>query len=315
MRRVEYIDLNRIQPVGARVGYARIAKTRHVQQSAKPFDAQKVQRFSTVMGKAYDSARMALSNIDSAREVPVLSREGMEYSGFHQGSGEITVAELLQTDLPKYGLIVIDEIESSLHPRAQRRLIRELAEQCRNQEAQIILSTHSPYILEELPPESRMCILESKKTREIVSGISPEPAMTKMDDTQHAECDVYVEDDVASILVSEVLSAHGRDVFARCAVIPFGAANVGLALGQMVANKRFSRPSCVFLDGDSASGVGCVLLPGGDAPEHVVFKSLKAKNWGDVFARIGRDTSWVDEACSRAMNSGEHPRMDHFCCG
>ena len=130
--------------------------------------------------------------------------------------------------------------------------------------------------------------------------------MTKMDDTQHAECDVYVEDDVASILVSEVLSAHGRDVFARCAVIPFGAANVGLALGQMVANKRFSRPSCVFLDGDSASGVGCVLLPGGDAPEHVVFKSLKAKNWGDVFARIGRDTSWVDEACSRAMNSGEH---------
>ena len=165
MRRVEYIDLNRIQPVGARVGYARIAKTRHVQQSAKPFDAQKVQRFSTVMGKAYDSARMALSNIDSAREVPVLSREGMEYSGFHQGSGEITVAELLQTDLPKYGLIVIDEIESSLHPRAQRRLIRELAEQCRNQEAQIILSTHSPYILEELPP-SHACASWKARRRE-----------------------------------------------------------------------------------------------------------------------------------------------------
>ena len=306
IRRVEYIDLNRIQPVGARVGYARIAKTKHTQQSAKAFDAQKVQRFSTVMGKSYDSARMALSNIDKAREVPVLTREGVEYSGFHQGSGEITVAELLQTDLPKYGLVVIDEIESSLHPRAQRRLIRDLAEQCRQQEAQIIISTHSPYILEELPPEARVCILEGKETRQIVPGISPELAMTKMDDPMHPEADLYVEDHMAATMLSEVLSAHGRDVFARCAIIPFGAANVGHALGQMVANKRFPRPSCVFLDGDSAPGLGCIMLPGGDAPEQVIFKSLRARKWGDIFARIGRDSSWVEDACVRAMNSGEH---------
>ncbi len=305
-RRVEYIDLNRIQPVGARVGYARIAKTRHTQQSARAFDPHKVERFSRVMGKPYDSARMALSNIDKEREVPVLNREGMEYSGFHQGSGEITVAELLQTDLPKYGLVVIDEIESSLHPRAQRRLIRDLAEQCRNQEAQIIISTHSPYILEELPPEARMCILESKKTREIISGISPELAMTKMDDPMHPECDLYVEDIAAATMLSEILSAHGKEVFSRCAIVPFGAANVGHALGQMVANKRFPRPSCVFLDGDSAAGLGCVLLPGGDAPEQVVFKSLKTKKWGNIFARIGRDSSWVEDSCAHAMGSGDH---------
>jgi predicted ATPase len=156
VRRVQYIDLNRIQPVAARVGYARIAKTKHTEKSATPFDAQQVTRLSSVMGRTYDSARMALSNIDEGRDVPVISQRHREYSGFHQGSGENMVTELLQTDLPKYGLILIDEFESSLHPRAQRRLIRDLAEQCRARELQIIISTHSPYVLEELPIEARM---------------------------------------------------------------------------------------------------------------------------------------------------------------
>jgi len=128
-RRVEYIDLNRLQPVAARVGYARIAKTKHKEKSAKNFDQRQVQRLSQVMSRPYDSARMALSTIDEDRQVPVISLKNTEYSGYHQGSGETTVTELLQADLPKYGLVLIDEIESSLHPRAQRRLIRDLAEQ------------------------------------------------------------------------------------------------------------------------------------------------------------------------------------------
>ena len=320
IRRVQYIDLNRIQPVGTRVGYARIAKTRHEQASATSFDEQQVQRLSAVMGRHYDSARMALSNIDKVREVPVLNRQGAEYSGFHQGAGEITVTELLQTELPKYGLVLIDEIESSLHPRAQRRLIRDLAEQCRTQETQIILTTHSPYVLEELPPEARLCIVETQKTREIVSGISPQFAMTKMDDDRHPECDLYVEDAAAETMLAELLSAHGMEVFARCAIIPFGASNVGYALGQMASAKRFKRPTCIFLDGDCASGAGCVLLPGGDAPERVVFGALRNKAWGDIWARIGRDTSLVTDACTNAMTLADHHEWirfaaNHLRCG
>lgn len=46
---------------------------------------------------------------------------------------------------------------------AQRRLIRDLAEQCRIQECQIIITTHSPYVIDELPLEARICILRSSK--------------------------------------------------------------------------------------------------------------------------------------------------------
>jgi len=305
-RRVEYIDLNRIQPVGARVGYARIAKTKHLEKSSQAFGEVQLQRFSSVMGREYDSARMALSDIDDGREVPVISRAGNEYSGFHQGSGEITVAELLRKEIPKYSLLLIDEIESSLHPRAQRRLIRDLAEQCRVQEAQIILTTHSPYILEELPLEARIYILESGGIKGTVVGISPEFAMTKMDDDIHPECDLYVEDSAAQVMLEEILARHAKDVFMRCNIVPYGAANVGFSLGEMVSKNRFRRPTRVFSDGDMPDMPGCILLPGGDAPEQVVFKALKSQSWGNLWARVGRDISMVDDACSSAMTLNDH---------
>ncbi|WGJ15657.1 AAA family ATPase [Methylocapsa sp. D3K7] len=305
-RRVAYIDLSRLQPVSTRVGYARIAKNKHLEQSATPFTDDQVSRLSQIMGRDYDNARMAISTIDASREIPVLSKANQPYSGFHQGSGETTVAELLGTPLPQYGLILIDEIESSLHPRAQRRLIRDLAVAARDRECQIIVSTHSPYILEELPLSARIYILETGRTKEIVNGVSPQFAMTKMDDEQHPECELYVEDGRAAVFLSEILSRHARELFVRCSIIPYGAANLGVALGQMVQANRFPRPTRVFLDGDQGAAVGCLLLPGGDAPERVVFEKLQREKWRHLWTRIGRDIALVSDACERAMTLADH---------
>ena len=305
-RRVEYIDLSRLQPVGTRVGYARIAKSRHAEASATDFVEDQVSRLSEIMGRRYDYAKMALSDIDQNREIPVLSKSGRGYSGFHQGSGETTIAELIQSDLPRYGLILIDEIESSLHPRAQRRLMRDLATKARIQECQIILTTHSPSVLEELPLSARTYILETENGREIANGVSPQFAMTKMDDELHPECELYVEDVRSGIFLSEILSKHAKELFIRCAIVPYGSANLGVALGQLAHNRRFRRPTTVFLDGDQDVSLGCTTLPGGDAPERVVFQRLRKENWGHLWTRIGRDIADVSDACSRAMVLQNH---------
>jgi hypothetical protein len=184
------------------------------------------------------------------------------------------------------------------------------AEQCRIQECQIIITTHSPYIIDELPLEARICILRGNQggipVKEIVNGVSPEFAMTKMDDDIYPECDVYVEDDAARVYLEEILARYGESVIQRCQIIPYGAVNVGLSLGTMVANQRFPRPTCVFLDGDAEPGRGCQLLPGGDAPEQVVFKGLRAKAWADLWIRLARDGGMVHDACSKAMTLDHH---------
>jgi len=177
---------------------------------------------------------------------------------------------------------------------------------CRLRELQIILTTHSPYILEELPPEARAYIMTSGNQKQVVFGVSPDFAMTKMDEEIHPECDVYVEDDRAKLLIQEIIVNFSPDLMERIQIIPFGAASVGQALGQMVCKKKFPRPSVVFLDGDQAAAPGCILLPGGDAPERVVFEALKKKQWSLLDATISRDFATIADACIRSMTSTDH---------
>lgn len=305
-RSVEYVDLRRIQPVGARIGYAQLLKSGVVEGPFQPFDEQRLARLSQIVGKKYASAGISTTDAGVDKPIPVLEIEGLRYSGFHQGAGEIAAAELLAADYPKHGLVLIDEVETSLHPRAQRRLMRDLARIAREQELQIILTTHSPYVLDELPPEARIYLMDGAEGKAAVVGVSPEFAMTRMDDEQHPECDLYVEDPRAAILVSEILVEKDRDLLSRAKIIPYGAASVGLALGIMASQKRFPRPSLVFLDGDQEVAPGCIVLPGNDAPERVVFEGLQSKGWPDVAARIGRGTAETIDALNAAMALANH---------
>lgn len=305
-RSVEYVDLRRIQPVGARVGYAQLLKAGVVEGPFEEFDEQRLARLSQIVGKKYSGAGISFTDAGTDKPIPVLEIGGLRYSGFHQGAGEIAAAELLAADYQKHGLVLIDEIETSLHPRAQRRLMRDLARVAREHELQIILTTHSPYVLDELPPEARIYLMDGADGKAVVAGVSPEFAMTRMDDEQHPECDLYVEDPRAAILVAEALVAIDRDLLARSKLIPYGAASVGMALGIMASQKRFPRPSLVFIDGDQEAAAGCIVLPGGDAPERVVFEGLKAHGWPDVAIRIGRGPAETIDALNAAMSLSNH---------
>ena len=306
-RNVVFLDLSRIQPLSARTGYTKLANAGFKEVSAEPFDSVRLTRYSQIMGREYDAARMAMTSADPKRPVSVIGQHGKPYSGFHSGAGEITMAELIQADLPKHSLVLIDEIESSLHPRVQRRLISDLANKCRELDLQVILTTHSPYVLDELPPDARAHILVTPSgRREIVYGVSPAFAMSKMDDVPQIECDLYVEDPHAAAMLTEILAAHTPGVVSRCRTIPFGAASVGRALGEMIAGQKFPDASCVFLDGDQGTAVGCINLPGEDSPERVVFSALALENWLELNKRIGRSYPDTVDACARAMTLGDH---------
>jgi energy-coupling factor transporter ATP-binding protein EcfA2 len=70
-RQVEYIDLSRIQPVSARVGYSKLAKAQHKETTWTEFDQYRLGRFSQIMGRPYDLAKMSLTDADARRPVPV----------------------------------------------------------------------------------------------------------------------------------------------------------------------------------------------------------------------------------------------------
>jgi hypothetical protein len=149
-------------------------------------------------------------------------------------------------------------------------------------------------------------IRQQDGSRQVVTGVSPEFAMTKMDEERHPECDVYVEDPRSETLVNEILVEHKPTLWERCLGIPYGSAQVGYALGQMVASDRFPRPTVVFVDGDQETKDGCFVLPGGDAPERVVFHALDNVNWAKLHERLNRRYSDVADACKQAMTYADH---------
>jgi predicted ATPase len=315
VRPITYLDLRRTQPISARVGYKAIAKPNAQETDVVQFDDGQRARASTILGKQYDGARHATTNLDPNRRVPVLSASGVQYSGFHQGAGENAVADLLAQDLPDNALVLIDELETSLHPRAQRRIVRDFATLARQRNLQVLLTTHSPYVLEELPPEARLYISGGANQRIPMVGVSAEYAMTFMDDVQHPELDIYVEDRRAAILVEELLYKFAPQLARRVQITAFGAANVGQALGQMVAENRFSRPTLVILDGDQAQTAGVHLLPGGDAPERVVLSALAAAQYPGLAARTNRTHPALVDALTQAATLGDHHEWVNHAAG
>lgn len=306
-REVIYEDLSRLQPVATRVGYARIARAGVTEANSTAYNNDNVRRLSSILARTYSAAKSAISSIDATRPVTVLSANGQSYSGFHQGAGEMTVASIVNWNIPKNSLVLIDEVETSLHPRAQRRLLRDLAEIARLKGVQFILSTHSPYILEELPERARIQVSSENGAKVILRGVSPYFAMTKMDDAVHYEAEVYVEDRSAKALVDEILAAHLPDRFPTTLVTPCGPASVGKMLGQMVEAGRFARPTAVFLDSDQGVAPGCFLLPDeGLAPERLIFRDITNINYGDIPEMLKRDYADVAAAMTQAITLPDH---------
>ncbi len=57
---------------------------------------------------------------------------------------------LLHSSAPDVRLFLLDDVEQGLHPLAQRKLMQILKEFAQQHDRQIILTTHSPYIVDEL---------------------------------------------------------------------------------------------------------------------------------------------------------------------
>ena len=169
-RSVYFLDISRTLPLDATAGYAKIAKTATEEAGRDvELDNDYLGGLSYVLGQAYSRARFTGTNVNTDREVGLLTNRHGEISQFHQGAGEdsmLDVFKLLQ-NIPDQSLLVIDEVENSLHPQAQRRFIKYLLKLTRIKKLQVILSTHSPFVLEELPSIARIMLVKLTDEKDI----------------------------------------------------------------------------------------------------------------------------------------------------
>jgi predicted ATPase len=223
------------------------------------------------------------------------------YSAFNMGGGEGCVIELLflLMKLPPFGLLVVEEIESCLHPEAQIRLAAILIKIARQKKIQVICSTHSQVFLDALPRQARLLLLRENNDIVVVENPSTRFAVYQMTGEVQPELTIYCEDDVAAVLINETLTYSDRR---RLRVVDVGSD--ATVIKQAICHLRGDFPGqclCV-LDGDctpqqvrgwiaSERGADAELVPAfeilpGDSlsPERWVLSQLAHEDYRNQFA-------------------------------
>jgi len=289
-RQVFFLDISRTLPLDATAGYAKVAKLNSEIKTEEDVSISDdlLQAFSHILGGSYSRARFVYPQ--SQKEVGLLTNISGEISQYHQAAGEDEMLDFMRIieKIPETALVIVDEVEASLHPKAQRRFVNFLLRLARQKKLQIILSTHSPYILEELPPEGRILIQKlSNGEKDIQYGVSTNYAMGLIDDARHPDLYIYVEDKESATLVREIING-GEEFLRRIEVRPVGSSDVVKTLGRLSRQNKLPTKGLAIIDGDMGSDTDDYLaLPTDKAPEKFVFEGLKNKEWNNLDNRFG----------------------------
>ena len=118
---------------------------------------QRYQQVSIISAEGRDILFAEVKNNDEAR-----------YSEFHMSAGERTILRISK-DIANLedALVLIDEVESGLHPYTQQQLMLELQRLALRQRLQIIVASHSPVVLDSVPPEARLFLDRDEQTLDV----------------------------------------------------------------------------------------------------------------------------------------------------
>lgn len=210
------------------------------------------------------------------------------------------------------GILLIDEIDATLYPAAQKKLIEKLFRWSQDLNLQVIFTTHSLEILELLcekyPLSNDSKIIYLSKANGGVQNVQNEISIMEVINDLRVQvlsrpkpekiC-VFCEDNEAQLLTKYLLdkSISRNLVFQRKC---FGAGELlNLARNKLPQFKR-----CIFvLDGDQRKKVNrrmsnqVVFLPGNERPENIFYKYLKSIDPSDDF--WGKTGGYTKQVCFR----------------
>lgn len=208
-------------------------------------------KMGTIFNRAYNELNIHLAN--SGRQYPGLALGGTRYSALAMGAGEQRVLEILSAvfNSPKYGLILIDEIDLLLHTAALTQLIEILFQRATDKCLQIIFTTHREAVLElqdKVSIKHIHTVAAAGKTY-CFSNTKPD-ALRRLTGQQERPLEVFVEDEMALAIVEHELFRLKMKRVANITL--YGAATncFTLAAGLILSGGHNVDRQLFLLDGD-----------------------------------------------------------------
>ncbi|HVJ27008.1 MAG TPA: AAA family ATPase [Vicinamibacterales bacterium] len=264
--------------------------------SASNMDSEQVQHVSDLLGRDYTRIRLIEHRFfDVPGWTALLGRGNTQYSEAWAGSGEFAVVQLVRvlTTCEPGSLVILDEPEVSLHPLAQKRLVLLLRSMVATRNLQIVMSTHSPTLIETLPADAiKVLQLRDDGQVELRSQTSePNEAFVVLGNSFERPT-IYVEDRLAKAIVHHALASESDQLAMSVdiRIYPGGSSSMAtraVATWALAASQNL----LVLLDGDARTADTRTpdQVPDSDLAEYV--------------KHIARGMPYID------MDSGSDPRI------
>ena len=236
-------------------------------------------------------------------------KSGANYSEFNMAAGERAILRLSQEITQLDGaLVLIDEVETGLHPWVQQLLMLHLQRLALHKDLQIIVTSHSPVVLDSVPLNGKIFLDRDELSGEVVvrpayRDIIQNALYGRLNDKLKLLC----EDEIAEGILEGVF-----DYLLPQERIQWEAVSIGCDTGasefpqHAQALRKFGQiqDTVFILDGDQrgsqiekriqeASGlavdVPILYLPGNDAPESWIWNCLKEMHSKYVSEQLGID--------------------------
>jgi len=165
---------------------------------------------SYVLGKKYTEIRVIEHSLydrfssNKPAKTILIKSEGMEYSEAFAGSGEARVVLIINDiyNAPEKSLILMDEPEISLHPDAIRKLKLFILDEIKRKNQQVVISTHSPTMIEGLPNSSIKVLYTNGDNKiEIKENVSCHEAFFVIGEGESDKKKVIVEDILSKYII------------------------------------------------------------------------------------------------------------------
>ena len=237
-----------------------------------------------VLGQTYTGVQQKNVRMGTSRaDVLSASRGGITYSEIHMGCGEGRVQSTIHRleAAPAKSLLVLEEPESALHQSAQFRFGTYLVELAIRKGHQILLTTHSDFILRALPQLSAIFLHKTATGPQPIAGIPSMQAISLLTEGHAPALTIIVEDDCARAILTELLRRSDANFLTTVRIVVAGRRDeAGRTVGggkteikaAMATLARAGLRVAAVLDGDGAADIGLSVfkLPGTQPPEREI---------------------------------------------
>ena len=235
------------------------------------------------------------------------------YSEFHMSSGERAILRISK-DISSLenALVLIDEVDTGLHPYIQQQAMLELQRSALRQNLQVIVASHSPVVLDSVPPEARIFLDRDETTGQVRRAPLYRDIFQKALYGQSRDrLSVLCEDNVAEGVIRGVLDLLNVEIGLRHEDVFIGR-NTGSDefSGHIRTLGKFGKLSdfIFVLDGDSRAienelkavaekyghSVQPLFLPGTGPPEQWLWETIRKKT-GEYASVLGLSADDLEE--------------------